>query len=99
LLERGEEPFRVIIAAAADVPERGGLRLRVSFEPAPLYAILARRGFSHTSRQLGPDDWEVVFARAIPNDPPAEPSGRTGRQTPDGVDTPPLAGEGHAGLL
>jgi uncharacterized protein (DUF2249 family) len=63
LLERGEEPFSIIMAAAARVPEGGALRLRASFEPEPLYEVLARRGFSHASRVNAADDWEVVFTR------------------------------------
>ncbi len=88
LLERGEEPFKAIMAAAAGVPERGGLRLRVSFEPVPLYAVLARRGFSHTARELGRDDWEVVFARGLPADPPPPRCARAVCQEPQPAETP-----------
>jgi uncharacterized protein (DUF2249 family) len=51
------------MAAAAMVPVGQSLRLRAGFEPLPLYDLLADRGFCHQSRQLGPDDWEVVFLR------------------------------------
>jgi uncharacterized protein (DUF2249 family) len=67
LLERGEEPFTVIMAAIARLPESGALRLRSSFEPVPLYAVLARRGFSHRSHALASDDWEIIFSR-VPHD-------------------------------
>lgn len=61
LLERGEEPFGAIMAAARRVPLGAALRLRASFEPVPLYEVLGRRGFAVAGRQLAPDDWEIVF--------------------------------------
>lgn len=63
LLANGEEPFSVIMAAAARVPAHAALRLRTSFEPVPLYDVLGGRGFQHAAHQLGPDDWEIVFLR------------------------------------
>lgn len=82
LLERGEEPFTVIMAAIARVPERGALRLRASFEPVPLYAVLARRGFSHSSRALGANDWEVVFSRGTSADVPPPKCARASCEPP-----------------
>lgn len=79
LLARGEEPFETILTAAGRVPEQGALRLRAPFEPVPLYAVLARRGFTHSARRLGPEDWEVIFART-------EPSGAEASEKPP-VDT------------
>ncbi len=58
---RGEEPFGAIVAALARVPAGQTLRLRNSFEPVPLYDVLARRGFVAWAHQLGPEDWEVSF--------------------------------------
>lgn len=63
MLARGEEPFHAIMTAAAAVPVGQALRLRAGFEPLPLYDVLAGRGFSHQSRQLGPADWETIFLR------------------------------------
>jgi hypothetical protein len=63
LLERGEEPFSLIMAAVARMPQEGALRLRTTFEPVPLYPVLARRGLTHASRRLSVDDWETVFRR------------------------------------
>ena len=63
LLANGEEPFSVIMASAARVPAHAALRLRTTFEPVPLYAVLGGRGFQHAAHQLGPDDWEIVFLR------------------------------------
>ena len=61
---RGEEPFTAIMAAARQVPPGRALRLRNTFEPVPLYDVLGRQGFVHCARQLGPEDWEVLFLRA-----------------------------------
>jgi uncharacterized protein (DUF2249 family) len=70
LLQHGQEPFSAIMAAASRVPTGCVLRLRSTFEPLPLYDVLGKRGFLPAARQLGPDDWEVLFLKAAP---PTEP--------------------------
>lgn len=62
-LRAGVEPFRRIIAAIDELPADGVLRVRALFEPAPLYAVLARRGFAYATERLASDDWRVVFYR------------------------------------
>lgn len=62
-LRAGREPFQQILAAARKVKEGDVLRLRAIFEPAPLYAVLARQGFSHHTEELAADDWCVWFVR------------------------------------
>lgn len=62
-LRAGKEPFRQILDAARALPAGSVLRLRAIFEPAPLYAVLARIGLAHATEQLGPDDWRVWFHR------------------------------------
>lgn len=62
-LRAGREPFRPIMSAAGRVDRDGVLRLRAIFEPAPLYPVLGRQGFSHFTEQLGADDWRVWFWR------------------------------------
>lgn len=62
-LRSGREPFRLIMSVAGSVRVGEVLRLRAIFEPAPLYAVLARQGFSHFTEQLGKDDWRVWFLR------------------------------------
>lgn len=80
LLRRGEEPFHAIMDAARSLPDGHALRLRTTFEPIPLYGVLGRLGFDHWARQLGPEEWEVLFCRsgeavAEPETPsPAAPS-------------------------
>ncbi len=58
---RGEEPFSAIMAAVAQVPVGQVLRLLNTFEPLPLYEVLAKRGFIARSTQRGADDWEILF--------------------------------------
>ncbi|MDI3270477.1 MAG: DUF2249 domain-containing protein, partial [Bacillota bacterium] len=48
-------------------------RLLATFEPIPLFAVMARRGFIHEARRLGPEDWEVLFAPAQGSPQPSEP--------------------------
>jgi uncharacterized protein (DUF2249 family) len=63
-LRNGREPFQRIMAAVREVPSGGVLRLRAIFEPAPLYAVLANRGFVHWTESFAPDDWRVWFYRS-----------------------------------
>lgn len=67
MLAGGEEPFHAVMTAAATVPVGQTLRLRVGFEPLPLYDVLSRRGFTYQAQQLGPDDWEILFRRGKPS--------------------------------
>lgn len=62
-LRRGGEPFERIMAAAGGLPDDGVLRVRALFEPAPLYAVMASRGFQHWTEKLADDDWRVWFWR------------------------------------
>jgi len=63
-LRQGGEPFERIMAAAGGLPPDGVLRVRAIFEPQPLYAVMASRGFRHWTEQLGEEDWRVWFWRA-----------------------------------
>jgi uncharacterized protein (DUF2249 family) len=60
-LRAGKEPFRRILDAARALPHGSVLRVRAIFEPAPLYAVLAKHGLGHATEQLGPEDWRVWF--------------------------------------
>lgn len=60
-LRAGREPFSRIMAGIEQLPAGGVLGVRAIFEPAPLYAVLRRRGFEHTTEQLADDDWQVWF--------------------------------------
>lgn len=76
LLERGEEPFGTILAAAARIAPGEALRLHVSFEPVPLYDVLRKRGFAASGCQISPSEWEITFVKG---DEPgiAEPTAST----------------------
>lgn len=71
-LRAGKEPFRRILDAARALPATGVLRVRAIFEPAPLYAVLARYGLVPYTERLADDDWRVWFHHggAAPAPPP-----------------------------
>jgi uncharacterized protein (DUF2249 family) len=60
-LRAGREPFRRILDAARALPDGRVLRVRAIFEPAPLYAVLAKYGLRHATERLAADDWRVWF--------------------------------------
>lgn len=60
-LRNGREPFSRIMAAKAALPPGGVLRLRATFEPVPLYAVLGKQGFEHWTEQFDAEDWRVWF--------------------------------------
>jgi TusA-related sulfurtransferase len=62
-LRAGGEPFARIMTAVRALPKDGVLRLRATFEPAPLYRVLGKQGFSHATEQLATEDWRVWFYR------------------------------------
>jgi uncharacterized protein (DUF2249 family) len=61
LQRRGEEPFGPIMEAIRQVPVGQVLVLRNTFDPVPLYDLLAMRGFEHWTHQLADEDWEIRF--------------------------------------
>ena len=74
LHERGEEPFAAIMEAVRDTPVDGVLLLRNTFDPIPLYDVLAARGFEHWTHQESHDSWEIWFHRTRPDRAPAHVS-------------------------
>lgn len=68
-LRRGEEPFSRVMTVVAAMRDGDVLHLRAIFEPAPLFAVLAKRGFRHESVSHAADDWSAWFWReAMPSD-------------------------------
>ena len=63
-LRAGREPFSRIMQAIAELDDGAVLRLRAIFEPVPLFAVLAKRGFAHEARCDGEEDWSVWFWRS-----------------------------------
>ena len=78
-LRSGREPFSRIMGSIAALRDDEVLHLRALFEPVPLFAVLAKRGFSHESRANAPDDWSVWFWRAEAS---RAPEGETRAGTP-----------------
>lgn len=60
-LRAGREPFQRIFDAARALPSGSVLRVTATFEPAPLYAVLAKHGLAHATERLADDDWRVWF--------------------------------------
>ncbi|HET6655881.1 MAG TPA: DUF2249 domain-containing protein [Gammaproteobacteria bacterium] len=60
-LRNGGEPLPRIMATLRDLKPDQPLRLLATFEPLPLYAVLARKGFGHDATHHGEGDWEVLF--------------------------------------
>ncbi|NUO65724.1 MAG: DUF2249 domain-containing protein [Gemmatimonadaceae bacterium] len=79
-LRSGREPFSKIMAAIATLPHGDVLRLRAIFEPVPLFAVLAKRGFAHEARRHADDDWSVWFWR--------EPEGESSAPAPAAAPAP-----------
>lgn len=90
-LREGREPFARIMAAFASLPDGAVLHLRAPFEPAPLYAVMEKRGFVHHTRQDAPDDWSVWFRRGAAPAATREPA-----PSPAPVAPPPPATTGAA---
>jgi len=60
-LARGEEPFAAIMSAVDRLVPGQALRLIAPFRPAPLFTVMANRGFACKDRQRPDGAWEVVF--------------------------------------
>lgn len=70
-LRAGGEPFAEIMQAVTSLADAQGLRLIVTFKPAPLFAVLGKRGYAHSERELENGDWEVTFTPEVGTRPPA----------------------------
>lgn len=64
ILQEGGEPLPQILDAAARLPAGWVLHLRSPFQPVPLYAVMAERGFRHHSTMFAGDDWSTWCWRA-----------------------------------
>ncbi|MEO6209663.1 MAG: DUF2249 domain-containing protein [Gemmatimonadaceae bacterium] len=88
-LRNGREPFSRIMAAVALLRPSNVLLLRTTFEPVPLFAVLAKRGFEHHAEQRGAEDWLVWFRQSGSPEPVTEVSARP---TPESRDSGSEAG-------
>lgn len=89
-IRNGNEPFSKIMFTVGQLQPGERLALLAPFEPVPLFAVMARRGFTHEARQMPGGDWEVLFTRnggkeTIEADQPAVPHGSngSGHKSPD----------------
>ncbi|EQD34000.1 hypothetical protein B2A_12862, partial [mine drainage metagenome] len=78
-LRRGGEPLPGILGAVGSLAPGQALRLLATFEPLPLYAVLARKGFGHKAVRHGEADWEVLFSPQAPQ-PKVDPPSITARK-------------------
>ena len=58
------EPFGVIVGALENLPDGETLELVNSFEPEPLYGVLADRGFDHETEHVADDEVRVYISHA-----------------------------------
>jgi hypothetical protein len=62
-IRQGREPFGKIMAAVDWLRPDETLLLIVSFEPLPLYGVMAGKGFTYRASQTPTGDWNVFFRR------------------------------------
>lgn len=72
ILRAGGEPFAEIMKAVSSLAPGQGLRLFATFKPVPLFAVLAKKGFTHEETELEGGEWEVRFIPGAAS--PAEPA-------------------------
>jgi len=72
-IRNGREPFGKIMQTVAGLKDDEQLHLIAPFEPAPLYAVLAQRGYAHESKPTPEGDFEVLFTRG--SGAPTKPEG------------------------
>jgi len=63
ILNSGGEPFGAIMLAIEATGSDGAMRLRVPFEPVPLFRLLGSQGWSHWVERGQGDDWIIWFYR------------------------------------
>jgi len=59
ILESGNDPLEAILATLNTLAEDGVLKLVAPFQPRPLLALLAKRGYRVSCHQVEPKHWQV----------------------------------------
>lgn len=76
LLNSGRDPFSYIMQAVHRLAEDEDLELIAPIEPIPLYEVMKKKGYFHTTRRLGENDFVIRFTRQARadgfKDPPGE---------------------------
>ena len=62
-IRQGREPFEKIMAAFGRSEPGDTLLLINSFEPLPLYRVMAQNGFAHWAERTADGDWKIYFQR------------------------------------
>jgi uncharacterized protein (DUF2249 family) len=83
-IRNGREPFGKIMQTVAGLKGDERLLLLAPFGPAPLYAVLAQRGYSHQAKPTPAGDFEVLFTRGSA-DPANLESASAPAQLPSGT--------------
>jgi uncharacterized protein (DUF2249 family) len=78
-IKKGREPFAKIMQAVSRLNRNENLRLIAPFRPAPLFAIMAGKGFSYRAQATPEGDWEVLFTHS------SEAQPASGRSSPSPV--------------
>lgn len=60
-IRSGNDPFGRIMAAVDSLAPGQPLVIVNSFEPVPLYAVMARKGFGHETAQTDDGNFRVTF--------------------------------------
>ena len=63
VLKEGGEPFSLIMETASSVPPGHVFRLRATFKPVPLFAVMRARGWASWVASGEGDDWTICFYR------------------------------------
>ena len=90
-IRNGREPLAKIMQSVANLKDNAQLLLIAPFEPAPLYAVLAQRGYSHQSKPTPAGDFEVLFTRSSADPARSEPTAAR-LKPPPGSKHPSCAG-------
>lgn len=104
-LRQGKEPLVKIMAAVRDLAPGQSLKLLATFEPIPLFHVMASKGFSHEARRVGEGDWEVVFTPGRPHPAdggaagPPKANERPPKLEEDGAWPPPARTLDNRGLV
>lgn len=69
LLAAGRPPLTAILNAVNRLAPGQPLRLLAPFEPAPLFALLAERGYTAESQQLADGTWSILFRPGAESSP------------------------------
>ncbi len=85
LIARGLQPLPLILEMADALEPGHVLHLRSPFQPAPLYGVLAERGFAYKFASFAEDDWSSWFWHADQPPRAANPRAAERQPPPDGV--------------